>query len=196
MNPLILASKSPRRAEILNFFTLPFIQKSSAFDEYSIQYTGNPKAYVTAIASGKSEYSSKKSKPSAIIMACDTLVFNHEQPLAKPRNLQESKEMLATLSGKTHSVYTAISLRKGSLHLCGIEMSLVSFHKLNQSMIEKYTQQIFTLDKAGGYAIQGSGSIIVKKIEGCFYNVMGLPIATLSTLLKKIDIDLWDYLKT
>ena len=113
----------------------------------------------------------------------------------KPRDKKEAHYMLRELSGKAHSVFSSVCVAaKGELFL-DVEETRVYFHELTDSQIDRYITQLHTLDKAGGYAIQRGGSIIVKRIEGCYYNIMGLPIHTMARLLMKAGIDLWDHLK-
>ena len=104
--------------------------------------------------------------------------------------------MLLDLSGKEHQVFTGVCVAKnGECHVKA-QVSTVLFHDLTNDQIDKYHKCFLPLDKAGGYAIQKGGSLIVKRIEGCYYNIMGLPLDTVSQLLLKAGIDLWDHLKS
>ena len=114
----------------------------------------------------------------------------------KPESMEEAHGMLAELAGKEHQVYTGVCVSLGSEQWIDSEMSAVHFHELTDTQIRAYHSHIPPLDKAGGYAIQKGGSLIVKRIEGCYYNIMGLPLQTTRRLLLKAGIDLWDYLRS
>lgn len=103
--------------------------------------------------------------------------------------------MLEALSGKWHTVYTGLSLYDGEKYHTKAEATKVKFHSLTHEQITKYLAKVNWQDKAGAYGIQKGGSLIIHQIQGCFFNVKGLPINTLRHLLTKIGIDLWDYLK-
>ena len=100
------------------------------------------------------------------------------------------------LSGSWHSVYTAVCVKDCGNIYVQAEETKVLFHQLSDKQIETYHHHFYYEDKAGGYAIQQAGSILIKRIDGCFYNIMGLPINTTRIMLKKVGIDLWDYLKS
>lgn len=198
MNPkipsLILGSKSPRRAEIMRYFALPFEQISSDFDEESVPFTGDPILYVSAIAQGKAAALAMRFPESAILTA-DTTVFHAGKIYNKPRDNQEAYAMLRAFSGQWHSVYTAVSVRHGQLAYSACEESRVLFNELSDAQIHYYIDKLHVLDKAGGYSIHGAGGLMVRRLEGCYYNVLGLPINTAQELLQKIGIDLWHYLQ-
>ncbi len=103
--------------------------------------------------------------------------------------------MLKELSGKKHSVFTGVSVLLGNQIEVAAEKSLVEFHPLSDSEIHAYHACFHPFDKAGAYTIQRGGSVIVKRIEGCYYNILGLPLNTTRSLLAKIGINLWDFLK-
>jgi len=190
---IILGSQSPRRREILGYFTLPFTQKPSDFNESSIPYQGNPSDYVCKIAEGKGTSLSNEF-PDDVIVTSDTVVIFDEKVFGKPSDEDDALKMLMTLSGNWHEVYTGISVRKGSTVYSDFEVTRVLLNNMTQRQIRAYQKRCHSIDKAAGYAIQREGSIIVKEIQGCYYNVMGLPINSLHTLLLKLGIDLWDYI--
>lgn len=194
MKPLILGSQSPRRKEILEYFSLPFTQKSPDFDELAIPFEGDPNGYVLKLASGKSASLQKKYQDHLILTA-DTIVFKAPRLYNKPLNEEEAFQALTELEGTWHSVFTALSLRLGDKEVSALEETKVLFNPLTPNMIRHYHSKIHWTDKAGGYAIQMGGGLIVNRIDGCYYNVMGLPINTLRTLLKEFKIELWDYVK-
>jgi septum formation protein len=191
---IILGSGSPRRQEILRFFSLPFTQASPPFDERQVAFDGNPVAYVETLSKEKAKSLSPLYGDKAILTA-DTVVFQNGVIYNKPQDLSEAISFLKTLSGSWHSVFTSLSLfHKGSIKTLHEETKIL-FHELSLDQIEKYLEHVNFLDKAGGYAIQQGGSLIVKKIEGCYYNVMGLPLTSLRELLLSVDIDLWKHMK-
>ena len=191
MEPLfICASSSPRRKEILDFFTMPFTVQKPPFDEKSVTYQGNILSYVKKIAEGKA-LSLSSQLPT---LSSDTVVYLEGKVYEKPRDDKDALACLAELNGKWHTVFTALSISyKGEL-FTEIEKTEVCFHKLDSEHLRRYHDLFQHNDKAGSYAIQKAGSMIVKEIKGCFYNVMGMPIHTLQIVLKKIGIDLWDYI--
>jgi len=190
---VILGSQSPRRREILSYFTLPFVQKSPAFDEASIPYLENPQEYVCTIAEGKGESLADEFENDLIITA-DTVVIHSGKVYGKPRDEEDALSMLTALSGKRHEVYTGVSVRKKGAVFSDVCVTRVRLNTMSESQIRAYQRRCHSIDKAAGYAIQREGSIIVKEIEGCYYNVMGLPVNTLHNLLLKLELDLWDYI--
>lgn len=191
---LILGSKSPRRQEILNFFSIPFTQASPDFDETLIPFKGDPIAFAKEVAIRKAQCLQDRF-PHDVILTADTIVYQGGRLFLKPESLREAYAMLKELSGKEHQVFTGICVLKQKEIFSGVEESRVFFHELTEPQIQIYHENFHPLDKAGGYAIQKGGSLIVKRIEGCYYNIMGLPIHTVSQLLLKAGIDLWDFLK-
>lgn len=191
---LILASQSPRRREILGYFSLPFKSITSGFDEESIPFTGNPETYVHSLASGKAATLDKE-YPHAAILAADTIVYRHGKIYGKPKTKEEAIATLSELAGQWHSVYTGVSLSyKGTVY-CKTEETRVLFNTLSLSQIKDYQSKLNLFDKAGSYQLQLSGGLVVNRIEGCYYNVVGLPINTVRSLLQKIGIELWNHLK-
>lgn len=191
---LILGSSSPRRKEILSFFSYPFQQASPPFDEESVPFVGDPVSYVTTLALEKG-HSLKKAYPHDVILTADTIVFIEGDVLGKPKTEQEMVAMLTRLSSRWHSVFTAVAVTSPKVVVTEYEETRVLFNTLTPSDIHRYMRGHSLLDKAGAYAIQSSGSLIVNRIEGCYYNVMGLPVNTLRKVLEQADIDLWNHLK-
>ncbi len=191
---IILGSTSPRREEILNFFSLPFTKVPSQFDEETVIFAGDPETYVKTLASKKAETLSYQ-YPEEIILTADTTVFCRGKIYNKPQSKEEAITFLEELSGLQHSVFTGVSLYFQNRTETICEETKIYFKELTRKQIEQYLNCINFLDKAGGYAIQQSGSILVKKIEGSYYNVMGLPLDPLERLLKLVNIDLWSLLK-
>ncbi len=191
---LILGSQSPRRKEIISFFGLPFEQISSTFDEEAVPYDGNPTEYAKTLSRGKAENLALK-HPKALILTADTIVEREGKLYGKPRDKAEGFAFLKELTGHWHNVYTAVTVIKDGKELSCIELTRVLFNSLTDHQIDHYLESLHCYDKAGSYAIQQSGGLIVQKIDGCYYNVMGLPINTVWRLLKEFDIDLWDHIQ-
>ncbi|NDD58361.1 MAG: septum formation protein Maf [Chlamydiae bacterium] len=191
---IILGSQSPRRKEILNFFSIPFTQVASHFDEASIPMHSDPASYAKLLATKKAEVLQEQFK-NKIILCADTVVYHQKKIYNKPSDKKEAKQFLSELSGSWHEVITALCVVFGDKIICEVETTQILFNPLSEDQIESYLSHFAFSDKAGGYAIQQGGGIIVKKIEGCYYNVMGLPINTLAKVLKEVDIDLWKHLK-
>ncbi len=191
---IILGSGSPRRGEILRFFSVPFQQIASSFDEDSVPFTGDPADYVKTLSRKKAE-TLAIDHPDKVILTADTTVFCEGVIYNKPKNQEEAVCFLKTLSGKWHSVFTSLSLfHKGKVET-KCEETKILFHELTLDQIELYLKHVNFLDKAGSYAIQQSGSLVVKKIDGCYYNVMGLPLNSLKELLLSVGVDLWKHMK-
>jgi len=190
---IILASTSPRRAEILNFFSLPFTQKSPEFDEESVPYLGEPENYVTTLAVEKA-HKAKELYSNTIIIAADTLVAQDKKVIGKPRDEKDMEEILSSLSNQWHSVFTSVAVASPDTMVSTCEETKVLCNDLSKGEIEKYMNGLHLYDKAGAYAIQRSGALFVKEIKGCYYNVMGMPINSLQRLLKEVNIDLFNFL--
>lgn len=191
---IILGSNSPRRKEILGYFKLPFTQASPHFDEEAVPFDGEPNAYVLKLSDGKAESLAQRF-PKAIVISADTVVYRNGKIYGKPTSDAEAIRSLSELSGNWHQVITGISIRKGDHHFHGTEETRVLFNDLSEKQIKDYQTRVHWADKAGGYAIQQAGGLIVNKIDGCFYNVMGLPLNTLHRLLLNLSIDLWDHIQ-
>lgn len=191
---LILGSQSPRRKEILNYFTIPFVQISSSFDEESVPFQSNPVQYAQELSVKKAQELAPRFPGDAILTA-DTVVFQEGKIFNKPKDAQEAFHMLRSFSGRWQQVFTAVTVQKDSAVFSACEETKILFHPLTDEQIELYLRSASFLDKAGGYAIQGTGSILVSRIEGCYYNVMGLPVNLVKVLLNKVGLDLWKHLK-
>jgi septum formation protein len=188
---IVLGSKSPRRQEIIKFLSIPHIVASSPFDERTVPFQGDAEEYVRIIAEKKGE-ALVSEFPDEVIVTADTIVLLDGKILLKPENDGNGKEMLAALSGKTHDVITGVAIRKGDRVKSGVETTRVHFNPLTEKEIAAYLKGMHGRDKAGGYGAQEMGSLLIKGIEGCFYNVIGLPVNTLRKLLGQFGIDLWD----
>lgn len=191
MTHLILGSQSPRRKEILSFFNIPFDQVPSSYDEEALPFNDNPVEYVKTLSMGKA-MDLHRQHPQSAILTADTIVYRAGRIYGKPRSFEEAVEGLESLQNQWHSVYTGLSLVQGHRSFDHVEETRVLFNPLTKREIELYVRQLHWADKAGGYAIQMAGGLIVRKIDGCYYNVMGLPVNGLRAILMHIGIDLWE----
>jgi septum formation protein len=194
MKQLILGSQSPRRMEILSFFSFPFTVITSNFDENEIPFEGDPIRYVCEIAKGKAQTLAQQF-PEAMILTADTTVHKDGKIYGKPNDSEEAFQALSELAGQWHSVFTGVTLFSENQIWSASEETRVLFNPLSPQEICHYHKKFHWSDKAGGYSIQMGGGLAVKKIDGCYYNVVGLPINSVRELLLKVKIDLWDYLK-
>lgn len=178
---IILASASPRRRELLKFITEDFTVKVSDADET----TGpalSPEETVKNLALIKGE-AVAESCPSDTVISADTIVVLDGEILGKPKNSDDAFSMLSSLSGRTHEVFTGVSVIAGEKKLCFAERTEVTFYPLSEEEIRSYIKTGEPSDKAGAYGIQGKGSVLVKSINGDYHNVVGLPVARLYRLL-------------
>jgi len=188
---LILASASPRRSELLSIITKKFDVLASDFDENSIVHRGNNSEYVMNIALGKALRTSKFFNSEAIILACDTIVCLKNEVLGKPSNKEDAVRMLNMLSGNKHEVFSGIALYNnvtGKI-ITDFQSTTVYFSKMSSMQIEDYINTGEAYDKAGAYGIQGKAAIYVEGIEGCYYNVMGLPLSKLVHLFSEMGVN-------
>jgi septum formation protein len=184
---LILASTSPRRAQILRDAGLAFSIISSAVDETAIPGEA-PGELVLRLANAKAELVAARSVGPAIVVAADTVVVVEGQILGKPRSTDDARHMLERLSGRTHSVVTGVSLIRlpDVEQRAFVETTLVHFDRLSANEITRYLATDEPHDKAGAYAIQGRAGRYIPRIEGCYYNVVGLPLARLLSELQEL----------
>ena len=173
--PLILASRSPRRAELLKQMGFSFEVITGKVTE-DLNEILNPVEHVLHLSRLKAE-AVIPFVHRGIIIGADTIVSLEGRILGKPKDRVEARRMLDTLSGKIHQVFTGFTLiQVGGERLSDVEETLVEFRELSQWEIAAYTDTGGTLDKAGGYGIQDQGGLFVERIEGCFYNVVGFPL--------------------
>ncbi|EOU2032575.1 Maf-like protein [Clostridium perfringens] len=187
---VILASKSPRRVEILEKIVKEFEVVQSNFDENTIDFKGDIEKYVKDLSRNKAiEVSERLNEPS-IVIAADTVVFQNGKVLEKPKNEEDAFSMLSSLSGNTHKVYSGICLINtyDDTVVTDCDCTEVRFSELNPRQIRNYINSGEPMDKAGAYGIQGLGGAFVEGIKGCYYNVMGLPLNKLYKALENYDI--------
>lgn len=185
---LVLASKSPRRIELIRYLGLePKIYPSGA-DESSSEK--DPALLTQRLAFLKAEEVQRHFDRETLIIGADTVVYDGERILCKPKTEEEAYLMLSGLSGRTHAVYTGVCLLYGEKKMGFCEKTLMHIVRMSDREIRDYLAVGESMDKAGSYNIQGPFSRFVKGIEGDFYNVMGLPIARLYQSLKIFSEDL------
>jgi septum formation protein len=189
---LILASTSPRRKELLGTFKVPFQVMAPDFDEESIPFRGDAAEYVREIARGKA-LAIARQYPGALVLAADTTVYRAGKVYGKPADAQSALAMVGELSGGWHSVWTGVTLVRGEQLEEAQEETCVEFNPVNPEQIERYHRAINYMDKCGAYTIQGPGCLLVRRIEGCTTNVLGLPIQTTRQLMARMGVDLWDF---
>jgi septum formation protein len=180
---LILASKSPRRSDLLEQAGLKFSVIPSDFDESTVAMS-DPDSYVIALAESKAIDISEK-HPASWVIGADTIVLIDRNILGKPGSKKEARDMLQRLSGKTHQVLTGycICCKKKNRFFSETIKTDVRFKKLSDAEIEWYIQTEEPFDKAGAYAIQGLGTFLVKRINGSYTNVVGLPVCEVMEFL-------------
>lgn len=186
MKKVILASKSPRRKELLSSWGIEFEIKVSDADETSVSKTIPPHLYVQELSLLKANEVAKNTDDNCLIIGSDTIVEYQGEFLGKPKDETAAKEMIANLSGSEHRVYSGICVfdcKTARAHT-DYECTKVFFKKLKKKEIDEYVASGESMDKAGGYAIQGLGKSLVDHIEGEYENVVGLPKEKLLNLLK------------
>jgi septum formation protein len=190
MKKIILASASPRRREILKKAGFKFRVDVSDYEE-DLSLKLAPHDLARFLSSEKAREVAVKHKD-AVVIAADTFILFKKNILGKPHTKTEAKRMLSMLSNKTHSVitgFTVIDTATGKKISRSVETK-VTFKKLAPKEIDSYIASGEPLDKAGAYAIQGLGALLVKKVDGDYLNVIGLPLAALADCLKKFGIDM------
>ena len=192
MKKIILASSSPRRKELLEKIGLKFEVEPGDCEE--IVYTDlETHEMVRKLSREKAEAVARKHR-SSVVIAADTVVLIDDKILGKPKSPTEAKKMLRALSGKSHVVITGFTIIDASERriLSKAVETKVYIRELNPEEIDAYVESGEPLDKAGAYGIQGLGAVIVEKIEGDYYNVVGLPLSSLAESLKEFGVDVWE----
>lgn len=185
---LILASASPRRRELLA--QAGFVFEVAPADVSEFRKPGeDPIHFVGRLAREKAEavISHQAVTPDTIILGADTIVVVDEEVLGKPQDAADAARMLRMLSGRTHQVITGVCLVKGRKRECAAEVTFVRFNTLSDEEIDAYVATGEPLDKAGAYAIQGRASRWVPRIHGCYFNVVGLPLALVSSMIEAMQ---------
>lgn len=187
---IVLASASPRRRELLTMLGLRDFKIIPAKGEEHIDDEMSPGQAVCTLAESKAVEVARLCKAEYVIIAADTLVALDGDILGKPGSTEEAVSMLSRLSGRSHTVFTGVTVARGDEIITELEKTAVYFRKMTRREIEAYVATGEPMDKAGAYGAQGIGALFVERIEGDFFNVMGLPICRLSKMLKKLDVNL------
>ncbi len=185
---LILASASPRRRELLGQLGVAFDVVTADVTEHE-ETTTDPRVMVAHNAALKADWVAAR-HPDAIVLGADTTVFIDGCALNKPRDGAEARAMLRRLSGRTHTVFTGLAVRRrsDSLRIDDGEASDVTFKVLDEATIEAYLARVHTLDKAGGYAIQEHAELIVAGFSGSLSNIVGLPVERTKQILPRVGL--------
>ena len=187
---LILASGSPRRRELLERFGIPF-EVIPAEGEETAPPGLTPEELVCCLAGNKArEVSALVGDAQAVIVAADTVVEIDGEVLGKPGTPERAMAMLRRLSGHTHRVWSGVCVAQGDTALTRAECTQVHFRQLSEEEIRAYADSGEPLDKAGAYGYQGLASLFVDKIDGDYFNVVGLPLCTLGQMLREFGIEL------
>ncbi len=192
MRKIVLASASPRRASLLESVGLKFEVVVSRTDE-----TNHPEMSPTRLvvdnALGKARDVSARVAPESAVIGADTIVYLDAKVLGKPESMADARRMLNTLSGRTHQVFTGLAVvsRSDDKELTAVEVTDVTFRKLGEGDIDDYLRAVSPMDRAGAYTVDGVGSLLVERFEGCFYNVLGLPMVALDRLLGEFSVNLF-----
>ena len=190
MQPIILASQSPRRRELLSLYGIPFVVDPSQADEDHVEGTGAER--VKTLAKVKcGEVAARY--PGRMVLAADTLVCVDGDILGKPKDEADAARMLRLLSGRAHEVHTGLCLRLADgRELLGVDTAKVHFMALSEENIRRYIATGEPMDKAGAYAIQGMAGVFISHIEGSPTNVIGLPLGLLTQFFTEASVDFFE----
>ncbi|MGM9640607.1 MAG: Maf family protein [Faecousia sp.] len=182
---IILASQSPRRRELLELMGLEFQVRVADIDE-TMDLNADPADEVARVSAAKAN--AVAAGPEDLVLAADTIVVCQGRILGKPHSPREAREMLELLSGRDHQVMTGYTLRQGDKILTHTEVSHIHFRPLLPEEIHAYVETGEPMDKAGAYGIQGKAALFVSRLEGDYYNVMGLPLCALTQSLRDFGV--------
>jgi len=186
---VVLASASPRRKELLGLILPEFRVIPSEFEESLAPAELDPRRHVVNSAEMKARDVAAK-HPGALVIGADTVVVVNGEILGKPADESDAARMLRALSGRTHQVYTGIAVARDGVVRGDFECTDVTFRELSEDLIARYICTGEPMDKAGAYAIQRKGSVLIAGIRGCYFNVVGLPIYKLSRVLEEFGFEL------
>lgn len=188
---VILASASPRRHEMLRELGIPCrTAVSDVREEWKM--SEDPKKVAVKLAKAKALQSSQKN---GLVIAMDTIVAIGKTKLGKPKNRTDAARMLRALSGRMHTVVTGMALIYEGKIATGFETTSIYFRRIEADEIEWYLRTREPFDKAGAYAIQGKGRVFVRKIDGCYFNVIGFPIYRFQECLSKLGLRIYDLMR-
>jgi septum formation protein len=185
--PVVLASTSPRRQELLKLLQIEFEVLPSQIAEIVVA-NESPQDMVVRLARAKAE-AVHKLRPEAIIIGADTVVVCDNQILGKPASLEHARRILRQLGGRTHEVLTGVCLIQGNIYKVNFSRTVIQFSSLTSQEIESYLSTGEPLDKAGAYGIQGFGARFIERVNGCYSNVVGLPLSLLYQMLKQVGYE-------
>jgi septum formation protein len=186
--PLILASTSPRRRELLASIELPFTVEPPHVDESTIPVEGlTPGELVSTLACIKAQ-SVANLRPDHLVIGADTVVVLDGHVMGKPTDSADAVAMLQRLQGQCHTVYTGVSAWHHGKHQTVVETTRVWMMPLTVAQCQDYVATGEPMDKAGAYAIQGVGSVLIERVDGCYFNVVGLPLHRLTQLLQQATL--------
>lgn len=188
VTPIVLASASPRRRELLRALDLSFEVLPVDIDERP-EPGETARALVERLSRQKAEAAAARRRD-ALVIAADTVVVVDDAILGKPQSPAENRAFLAALAGRAHHVYTGHSLVAGTRRETTVVATEVTMRPLDEGEIERYVATGEGLDKAGGYAIQGRGSALVSGVSGCYFNVVGLSVATVVETARRLGVTL------
>ena len=190
MAQIVLASGSPRRKELLERIGVTdFLVRVPEVEE-TFPEGLTPQKVVSHISREKAEAASRLCGPEDIIITADTMVFLDQARLGKPRDEAHALEMLTALQGRKHTVCTGVSVCQGDRRLTETESTDVFFRPASEEELRRYIATGEPMDKAGAYGVQGRGALLVERLEGDFFNVMGLPVLRLARMLEEFGISL------
>ena len=190
-NTIILASGSPRRRELLELLGMSF-EAHPAADEEIPESAESPSAFAVRAARAKALLVAEN-YPRSPVLASDTVVEIDNRVLGKPISTADARAMLRMLSGRSHQVHTAVALVVNGRCQSLLDTAEVRFRPLDERTIDWYVATTEPMDKAGAYAVQGAGGLLVESVEGSPQTVIGLPIHRLPNLFEECGIDFWDY---
>lgn len=183
---LLLASASPRRRELLQRLGFEFEVLPADVDEDEIIW-GDPGEGAMLLAELKA-VASQRHRPRKTVIGADTIVLCGDRRMGKPADEEEAVTMLETLSGRPHQVITGVALlHPPNMRMIEAETTKVCFRKIERGEIDSYVATGEPMDKAGAYAIQGHAGVFVESVEGCFFNVIGLPVPRLFGMLRRLE---------
>lgn len=182
---IILASQSPRRIEMLRQLGLRFEIRPAQTDEQPAVYS-DAIDFVRHVALEKAEWVWDRS-PADLIIAADTIVTMEGEIFGKPADRAAAREVLLRLGGHTHEVITGICLKTPTMEILDQEITRVTFHPLTEAEVDQYLDSGEPFDKAGAYGIQGLASLFVRRVEGCYFNVIGFPVARFYQHLRELS---------
>lgn len=187
---IILASSSPRRKQLLEQIGLEFDIITSDIEE-NIEKNENAGQLVERLALNKALDVAQRTQTRNLVIGADTVVCKEQEILGKPRDKQEAYEMLKALSGRTHKVMTGVAIVEApnGKSLVMHEETSVKFRDLSDDEIKEYIATGEPMDKAGSYGVQGKGALFIEKIDGCYFNVVGLPLSKFCIMIKEFGID-------